>query len=399
MRPLAESHINGEGSAGMPEHRLGFIINPLAGMGGSVGLKGTDGSLAERARALGAEPQAGKRAQLTLEYLATRALELRILSAGGFMGADVAEAAGYDPIVVYELGGSDVTTFRDTHLAASALVEAGIELLLFAGGDGTARDILSCVGSRVPVLGIPCGVKMHSAVFAASTRAASDVTAAFLQSNNPSAMLRDAEIMDREATSGGEAASPALFGFVRTPQLADLVAPAKAGSGEAPMLAGACCEVSRVIRQDDRVSLLGPGSTVQRIKTELGIPGTLLGVDAVRGSKLLGADLGERGILDLISGQPARIVIGVVGGQGFLFGRGNQQLSPRVIRRVGLDNILIVASVEKLAALPGKRLLVDTGDEMLDEMLCGWRSVVTAARRTTIIRVRPVSHESAGALE
>ena len=367
--------------------RLGFLVNPVAGMGGSVGLKGTDGRLAAKARALGAVPQAPERARRVLQVLRGHCPDLALVTADGAMGAKPATTAGFEPEVAYRPS-SARTTGDDTRRAATAILDAGVELLLFAGGDGTARDLLAAVDRQVPMLGIPCGVKMHSAVFAASPRTAADVVRAFLRAEHPSALLRDAEVMDREQPDGAEPGSPALFGFARIPRLAHLVTPAKAGPGEEPMLAGACRQVSQLVRADERISLIGPGSTMQRIKSELGIPGTLLGVDAVIGGRLLGADMGERAILDLVGQGPARVVVGVVGGQGFLFGRGNQQLSARVIRDVGVENIVIVASAEKLAAIPGGCLLVDTGDESLDEELSGWRSVITGAGRTALVRVR-----------
>ena len=271
-----------------------------------------------------------------------------------------------------------------------------MNLLLFAGGDGIARDLLEVIGASVPILGIPCGVKMHSAVFATTPRAAADVVRAFFNAADPASLLIAAEIMDRQADGGGEPSSPSLYGFMRTPRIADLVAPAKTGPASGALLEGACRYVAWLVGNDRRLSLLGPGSTLQRVKGELGFTGTLLGVDAVAGGRLVGTDLNESAILKLIDGQQARIVVGIVGGQGFLFGRGNQQLSARVIRKVGLDNIVVIAALDKLVALSGGSLLVDTGDDALDNDLAGYRPVITAARQRTFMRVHSVACGSGG---
>ena len=204
-------------------------------------------------------------------------------------------------------------------------------------------------------------------------------------------LLRDAEVMDREIVSGkADQLSPRLYGMVRTPSLAFLVPGAKSASRltDQAALAGAVRRVADLL-DDERVSLLGPGSTMQLVKRECGFEGTPLGVDAVANGGLLAMDLNEQSILGLIQDRPARIVVSVVGGQGFLFGRGNQQLSSRVIRAVGIDAIVVVSSLEKLSSLPGRCLLVDTGDERLDEALAGHIEVRVGAVRTTFMPVSP----------
>lgn len=372
----------------MSTQRLGFLINPIAGMGGAVGLKGTDGGLARKARALGAQPRAPDRALQTVSALVAGGTRRpQIACAAGSMGADVAVAAGFEPLIVHTAAGR-YTTAADTRQAARALLRHGIDLLLFAGGDGTARDLLAAIGVRVPVLGIPCGVKMHSAVFATTPRAAADVVCAFLDAPDPQRLLHDAEVMDRHAGEDSLAAhSPELFGIVRTPRVARLVSPAKSGATADALLGGACKTAARAAA-DGRVTLIGPGTTTQRIKHELGFSGTLLGVDAVSNGRLLGLDLNEYDILRLIEGRDARIVVSVVGGQGFLFGRGNQQLSASVIRRVGIDNLVVVASADKLAALSGSGLCVDTGDATFDDEFPAYLPVLTGAQRRALVAVR-----------
>jgi predicted polyphosphate/ATP-dependent NAD kinase len=250
--------------------------------------------------------------------------------------------------------------------------------------------LLQVVGRKTPLLGVPSGVKMHSAVFAATARAAGEVARNYLLTADRHSLLRDAEIMDREISSSGEIAmSPKIYGMVRTPQLSFLVPGAKSSSRftEAAVLEGAVSRASEII-DDERISLIGPGSTMQAIKRRLGFEGTALGVDVVTNGRCLATDTSEQGILKMINDRPARIVISVVGGQGFLFGRGNQQLSARVIRKVGINNIVVVSSLEKLTALPGRCLLVDTGCEKLDDNLAGYMKILVGSDRTAIMPVK-----------
>ena len=373
------------------EHRLGLIVNPIAGMGGSVGLKGTDGELAAAARKLGATPVASERAQKALSQLGGFGGSLAIFTCAGEMGADAAALAGLEPTVLTTAAGRE-TVAADTRAGAMAMVERDPDLLLFVGGDGTARDVLEVIGRRVPVLGVPSGVKMHSAVFAASARAAGEIAARFLRARDRRSLLGDAEVLDRDVNGTGEA-SPRLYGIVRTPRSGFLVPGAKAASPVSEQAALDAAIARVVARMDDsRLSLLGPGSTMQLAKRQIGFEGTLLGVDAVRDGSCLATDLGEREILRLLGRHGrGRIVVSVVGGQGFLFGRGNQQLSARVIRRVGKDKIVIVSSLEKLTALPWGCLLVDTGDEALDEELSGHLPVVVSGNRTAMMPIRSTS--------
>jgi predicted polyphosphate/ATP-dependent NAD kinase len=309
------------------------------------------------------------------------------------MGEHAVRDAGLRPDVVCRPG-SGTTTADDTLAAADAILEHRPDLLLVVGGDGTARDVLAVVDARVPMLGVPSGVKMHSAVFAATPRAAGEVARRYLLADDRLGLLRDAEIMDREIVDGEYSASPCLYGMVRTPQLGFLVPGAKASTrvSERAALEGAVLR-ARDIVADQRITLVGPGSTMRALKRSLGFDGTPLGVDAVRAGRCIALDLNERDILELIDEQPSRIVVSIVGGQGFLFGRGNQQLSARVLRKVGIDNIVVVSSLQKLTALAGHRLLVDTGDEQLDRDLAGHIAVIVSGARTVMMPVRNASLE------
>lgn len=374
----------------MPVERLkiGLIVNPIAGMGGSVGLKGTDGpDTAARARALGARAVAPERALRALRPLVPVAGEIDLIAAPGVMGGDVAVQAG---LAVTLLAGmaSGPTTADDTVAAARALHDLGARLILFAGGDGTARDVHRAVGEAVPVLGIPSGVKMHSAVFATSPEAAGQLVALMATDRQGRLQYRQAEIMDIDegAVRDGRM-SARLHGYARMPFERHFVQNAKAGGlSEDAALDAVCREIAEEI--DPRViHIMGPGTSTQRILEHLGMEGTLLGVDAVLGRRLIGRDLRADEIESLVGGQPARIVVSVIGGQGYVFGRGNQQIGPAVIRAVGRDNLVIVASQRKLLSLPGPRLLVDTGDRALDEALQGYVRVRIGPRQSTLVRL------------
>jgi predicted polyphosphate/ATP-dependent NAD kinase len=375
-----------DGERGGP--RVGLIVNPIAGMGGRVGLKGTDGPDAvERARALGAVPVSGARAEIALAVLLERLNgEIEVVTAPGALGETVARQAGFEPLVVGQA--SELTgTARDTIEAARSIAEQGVDLLLFAGGDGTARNVHEAVGLEIPVVGIPTGVKMHSSVFATNPRAAGELAAAFLRHQDGA--CRESEVMDidEEAFREGRV-SARLFGYLRVPYQRGLVQGLKSGSkvDETAALNGIATTIGQRM-SDGATWILGPGTTTRQIATALGLPKTLLGVDLYRNSEPIAQDASEREILRHLDGGPARIVVTPIGGQGYLFGRGNQQLSPEVIRRVGSSNIIVVATPGKLAGLSGEPLLVDTGDPELDAELRGYVRVVVNQRQESMQRV------------
>ena len=368
--------------------KLGVIVNPIAGLGGRVGLKGTDGTdVVERARQLGAQPEAPARATETLRHIAARlGVDVRVIAAPGEMGATEATEVGFDPEVA-GVAATGATSADDTMKAASEMVGRGVDLLLFAGGDGTARDIHGAVGDKVPVLGIPAGVKMHSAVYATSPRAAAEVAIGFLTGRVTE--VREAEVMDidEEAFRAGTL-SAKLYGYLRVPYEARLVQSAKDGRGNSDeaALEGIAADFAERV-ETGVVYVMGPGTTVRALSEKLGVEKTLLGVDLVQNGRLLASDVTESEILEVVSEQPAKIVVTPIGGQGHIFGRGNQQISAEVIRRVGRDNVMVVATPEKLAGLRGSALLVDTGDAELDAMLGGYVKVMTGYKTETVIKV------------
>ena len=370
-----------------PVIKIGLIVNPVAGMGGSVGLKGTDGrEILDRAQALGARPVAPERALRALRRLAAAAPGTALLGCAGAMGGDVAREAGLPFTPIYR--SLEATTAADTRAAAQAARAQGAALILFAGGDGTARDILDAVGDAVPMLGIPSGVKMHSAVFAISPEAAGMLAALVGRDHGGRIGIREAEIMDiDEAAMRTGRVSAWLHGYGRVPFERHLVQSAKAGGiADDAALEGVCREIAEEMRLGV-LYILGPGTTTQRILGHLELTGTLLGVDAVLDQKILGLDLAGEQVAELVRGRPAQIIVSVIGGQGYIFGRGNQQIGPAVIRAVGRENIILLASQQKILALGENRLLADTGDPAVDELLRGYIRVRLAPGLSTMMRI------------
>lgn len=366
--------------------RLGLIVNPIAGMGGSVGLKGTDGpTILALARARGALPRAPARTGVALMRLMVARDAIELFAAPGNMGETVARAAGFDPVVLGDAAIGE-TTAQQTCRAAEAMVAAGIGLLLFVGGDGTARDVAAATDGRIPVIGIPAGVKMHSAVFATSPQAAAELVLQHLRQPLP---LRDMEVMDldEEAYRQG-AVSAALYGYLKVPFDPELVQGVKIGraAGETAILHAIAAEVLNRLEQG-QLCILGPGTTTRAVAVALGLPKTLMGVDLIRDGQMLTADASEFAILQALSNRPACIVVTPIGGQGHFLGRGNQQISAAVLRRVGLGNILVVATDEKLASLHNQALRVDTGDSNLDRRLRGHRRIITGRGTEAICMV------------
>jgi predicted polyphosphate/ATP-dependent NAD kinase len=354
---------------------LGFIVNPIAGMGGAVGLKGTDGKdILEKAINLGAEPVAPARAESFLSELKHIRKDVSLIVGAGLMGETEARNHGYVCKVFGEK--RKQTSNEDTMATAKRIVNEGVNLLIFCGGDGTARDVLNAVDKQVPVLGVPTGVKMHSAVFAVDPKAAARIASRFLRKQLP---LWEAEVMDidEEAFRRGRV-SARLHGYLLTPYEPTLIQVAKMAS---PMtksdLRNQAALAVYVIEtmEPDVVYIVSAGTTTRTIGDLLDEKKTLLGVDLFCNKKLVAKDVNEKQILEKIKDKTAKIIVTPIGGQGFIFGRGNQQISPKVIRQVGIDNIVVIATDNKMKNL--KNLKVDTGDAELDAAFRGTIKVVT----------------------
>jgi len=367
--------------------RVGLIVNPIAGIGGRVGLKGSDGlEVQQRARELGAVSTSLDRAVQALRRLAPLKDKIDLVTFPSEMGESAARACGFHPTVIGSIHPGE-TTGQDTQNAACMMREMSVVLILFAGGDGTARDMCAAIGTTLPVLGIPAGVKIHSAVYAITPAAAGELANAYLQTRV--ATLCEAEVMDvDEAAYRQEIVSPRLFGYMQIPFIQHLIQGRKSPSpvGEQAALESIALAVIEQM-QADRLYIVGPGTTTRPILTRLGLPKTLIGVDVVLDKQLIAADANEASLLRLLSSYPATIVVTPIGGQGYLLGRGNQQISPDVIRQTGAKNILVVSTLHKIHTLSGRPFLVDTGDAQVDQLLVGYIQVVTGYDERVIYKV------------
>jgi len=372
---------------------LGLIVNPIAGMGGSVGLKGTDGDAVARARELGARPVAPDRARAFLVELDARA-GIRWLVAPGPMGVSLVSDHLASLTVVGALTSVAATSSEDTRRIARAMADAGADLLVFVGGDGTARDILDAVGTDLPVVGVPAGVKVYSSAFALSPRAAAEMVGTFCEmqglAGGKELHLTEGEVLDiDEDAFRDDRLEVRHYGYVLVPAVQSLRQPGKTPSQLGPdtLEAKRDMAASFVERMDpDALILLGPGTTVAAIAEALDLPKTLLGIDAVLAGKLLASDLSERGILDLLTlHADSCIVVTPLGGNGFIFGRGNKPFTPEVIRKVGRDHIVVVATEQKVRQIGVLR--VDTGDPALDTDLSGYIEVQTGYNLARAVKV------------
>ena len=375
--------------------RIGFLINPIAGMGGRVGLKGTDGVADEAAR-LGAKPAANARALETLREF-KRLIDgvpnrpaVEWLTASGAMGYDALQTAGFtiDPRSCTPR--RSVSSAQDTRSAVERFLAVGIDLVLFCGGDGTARDICAVTGEATPVLGIPAGVKMYSGVFGITPARTAQILMRYLAKEIG---LAHVEIVDLDEDKyRRDEWAVRLYMSARTPFEPTYLQSAKA------LIAGADDDaikddIAAQLREDiearpGTLYLLGPGSTVQAVGRALHVDKTLLGIDAIADGKVVGSDLAERQILDLLDRYPdCKLVLSPIGAQGFLLGRGNQPLSPAVIRRIGADNIVVVSTPAKLARTPLLRF--DTGDAALDTALISRKffAVIVGYHRNRMVKV------------
>ena len=367
--------------------KLGVIVNPIAGMGGRVGLKGSDGiDILKKARAMGAQPESPRRAVEALKIIARIKDEIEVLAYPDEMGADECREAGLQPEVMGSIK-RGATIPEDTMKAAQLMAEKKVDLILFAGGDGTARNIYSAIGLGIPVLGIPAGVKIHSAVYAINPRSAGEVARLYLQGKVVN--MREAEVMDIDEEAFREGRVNArLYGYLKVPVERRVQSVKSGARSEKAEVEGMAADVVAGM-QKDVLYIIGPGTTTRSIMERLELPNTLLGVDVVLNQELQASDVAENQLYSLINEHKgeARIVVTAIGGQGHVFGRGNQQISPRVIKKVGKNHIIVVASRDKLVALQPHPLLVDTGDPELDQELSGYVRVITGWEDSVMYRI------------
>jgi predicted polyphosphate/ATP-dependent NAD kinase len=366
----------------------------MAGVGGAVGLKGSDGrDIVAQALAKGAHPLAQQRAQSALSAIRD-SVPGPVYTAAAAMGQNALEALGMDAIVVYTPAEPE-TSAVDTVNTVIALCEHGIDLLVFAGGDGTARDILDALRQRgvedsLTVIGIPAGCKIHSAVYAVSPTQAGELLAGLIDGQLYSAKAAEVMDLDEDAFRAGQVKA-SCYGYMHVPVDEQRMQAMKRGGVDTESLVLEDIAADFIDNmQDDVLYLMGSGTTIAAIMQALGLDNTLLGIDAVYNGERVAADLAEQDILALLDDPDyaeARIVVTAIGGQGHVFGRGNQQFSPAVIRRVGRDKVIIVATRKKLRSLQGRPLRVDTGDNRLDSELAGMKQIITGYEQRTLYRI------------
>jgi len=369
--------------------KIGFIVNPIAGMGGRVGLKGTDGVLEEALRR-GAKPVAPARGrEFLLKLRQLLDAELLVVTCPAPMGEKEVKTAGFRAEVLSLSLGAE-TTAEDTKRAAKMTVEIGVDLIVFVGGDGTARDISDALGgtSETPVLGVPAGVKMYSSVFAMSPSDAAEAVEAFAKGQ---AGIAEAEIVDAdEEAIRSDRFSARLYGYLRSIHMPHLIQRSKQVTLETADELDNQRAIARFVVENMEprsTYILAPGTTVKRVAEFLGVDKTLLGVDVYRGGVLL-KDVNEETILKVVEDwDETWIVVSPIGRQGILFGRGNQQISPEILRKVGKSHIIALATVNKIRSIESEILRVDTGDTEVDAMLSGYIRVVTDYREWRLLKI------------
>ncbi|MBR5534610.1 MAG: ATP-NAD kinase family protein [Ruminiclostridium sp.] len=371
----------------MEQKKIGLIINPVAGLGGSVGLKGSDG-LVEEALARGAVPQSEQRARVALRELLPLGNTITVYTGPGSMGENLAKELGFSSVVMEGIR-TGQTSAEDTKALSGWLQEQKVDLILFVGGDGTARDICAEAREDAVFLGVPAGVKIHSPVYARSPSSAGQLAALYLQGQVTSVV--ESEVLDiDESQYRQEIINTKLYGYLRIPGNPDYTQCSKCSSAasEEETFAAIAAYVADDMEKDTYY-IVGAGTTTRALMRELELENTLIGVDLVYNYELVANDVYGSQILDLIGDKPVKLVVTVTGGQGFLFGRGNQQLTPEVLRRVGKENIMILATREKIMNLKGQPLLVDTGDAELDEYLSGYHFLICGYNETYVYKVSP----------
>lgn len=366
---------------------IGLIINPIAGMGGAVGLKGTDGhETLQKAIELGAVPQSVEKAKKALVELLNRPADFRLITCPRDMGESMACEVGIN-FELIKINVSSESVAQNTIDAAVALTNMSVDLILFAGGDGTARNICEVVGTKIPVLGIPTGVKMQSSAFAINPQMAGRLCSSFL--NNEQIEFREGEVidLDEEQYKSGNI-STRLYGYVKIPYLHEHVQRLKSGTPKSEKyVQDAIAEDMVEKMNEDTIYLVGPGSTTKVVLDQLGLDGSLLGVDIISKSRLIIKDANCHQLLKQLSHtKNIELIITPIGGQGFLFGRGNQQFTVDVLGKLEKGSVNILSSSQKIISLGGRPLLIDTGSEIINRKFSGYYNIISGYHQSIVYR-------------
>jgi len=375
--------------------RVGFLLNPVAGAGGPEALKGSDSEKTREAVALGKIAKRSPSRALQFFTALEEKKRCEFICVQGEMGSFALQSMSGDGIHIetLNLNHTTPTSAEDTIAISRQLLTEDIDILIFVGGDGTARDICSAVGHKVPVLGVPSGVKMHSGVFAITPSSAAKVLDELTRGNIVGLMAREVRDIDEASLQKGVVKSR-YFGSMLVPEEIRYIQSVKQGGSEVDelVLADIAAEIKeRLCDEDESETLVifGTGSTTQFMQDELDMPGTLLGVDVYLNNKPVTLDADAATLECLTASHKGRIVLilTAIGGQGHIIGRGNQQLSPQILRRIGRENLWLVLTKTKLKALDTRPLLMDSGDSQLDDSWRGLVPVVTGYRDQVLYRL------------
>lgn len=368
--------------------KIGLIINPIAGMGGSVGLKGTDGEyILEKALELGSKPKASTKAIKALQQLESIKNNIKIITGQGNMGENEAKKLGFN-VEIIKSKNIKKTSSTDTINIARDIIKEEVKLLIFVGGDGTARDIYTAVEDKVVTLGIPAGVKIHSPVYAINPKAGGTLALRYINNEVKSTVEKEVLDLDENMYRSGRV-NTALYGYLKVPREKNFMQNKKAPtplSEEASQKAIGLYITDNM--QEDIVYIIGPGTTTRAIMDTLNLQNTLLGVDIFKNKKIIKNDANESEILKAINNQKSKLIITPTGGQGYLLGRGNQQISDKVVKAIGKENIIVVSTGHKLQNLNFKPLYVDTFNEEVNKMLNGYMKVAVGYKEEIMYPVK-----------
>lgn len=365
---------------------IGLLVNPIAGMGGRVGLKGTDGKeILQKAREMGSSPEAPIKAKRALEKLLPLKDQIGLLVASGDMGEKEARELGLNYEVVYQIEERD-TEKEDTEKVLEIFKERKVDLVFFVGGDGTARDTAKTIGLEIPAIGVPAGVKIHSPVYGNTPESAGKLAYEYMR--GAKLTLRDEEVIDLDEDAFREdRVETRLYGFLKVPYDELYLQSQKSPTPQSDDKAQESIALEIIDSMEEGIYyLIGSGTTPMYIMKELGLENTVLGVDIIKDKKLVAKDVNEKAILDIVKEERFKLIVTPMGGQGYVFGRGNQQLSSKVLKKIKKEDITIISTMGKLDSLKGKDLLIYTLDEEVDKKLSGYYKVVIGYGRYLVMK-------------
>ena len=374
--------------------RIGVLVNPDAGLGGKLGLKGSDGQ-ADIARSMGAEDRSGPRMEKMLIYFSSidRTENIEWVTSDGRMGSDWFPNNFSDKVEsIHSSKGK--TSASDTCDLVKQLLESKIDVLIYGGGDGTTRDIVRNLQENncpeLPIIGVPSGVKMHSGCFATSPKAAAEVLSSWIRGD---LLVSNTEVLDLDEEKYRQGKwIVKLYAEAMTPNSPKWMQGSKEliqTDSEEEIIQGISEHIFESLVEEDRMIIWGSGGTLRTIGKMLNFNLTTLGIDITVGKSQIATDVNEQQITQHIQSHSGIIslLLSPMGGQGFLIGRGNLQLSPKVIRMIGIENIIGIVTPSKLLSV--RKLRIDSGDDELDSEFSElkYMKVIQGYRTTRIIPI------------